>query len=173
MMLMALSLSMNIHAHTHIPQCSLQHIDTPFNNMNTPFDFTPEMYERVYKILAKYPAYGKQSAILPLMYLAQEQCGGWVPLAAMNKIAEIVEQPPKKVYEVSYRLTNFLCHYFFIISLLFYFHFVIIVCVDALYVCVVIFSLTYITRSFISNVCWVWVCDNRSLRFTPCTTDNL
>ena len=60
----------------------------------------------MYKVLAKYPEYGKASAIIPLLYLAQRQCGGFIPLTAMNKIAEIVDQPPKKVYEVSVESTD-------------------------------------------------------------------
>ena len=37
---------------------------------------------------------------MPLLDLAQRQCGNYIPLAAMNKVAEICEMPPVKVYEV-------------------------------------------------------------------------
>ena len=33
-------------------------------------------------------------------YLILFQCGNYLPLAAMNKVAEILEMPPVKVYEV-------------------------------------------------------------------------
>ena len=58
-------------------------------------------------ILGRYPGNYKQAAIIPLLDLAQRQCGGWVPLAAMNKIAKIVEQPPMAVYEVCTFYTMF------------------------------------------------------------------
>lgn len=77
------------------------HVDTVENNADTPFDFLPEVYEKIEKILAKYPPDRKRSATLPLLDLAQRQCKGWVPLAAMNKIAKIVGVAPIRVYEVA------------------------------------------------------------------------
>jgi NADH dehydrogenase (ubiquinone) flavoprotein 2 len=59
------------------------------------------MYEKVYKVLAKYPQHNKQSGIIPLLDLAQQQLGGWLSLAAMNKVADICGVPPIKVYEVA------------------------------------------------------------------------
>ena len=60
--------------------------------------------------MKRYPKNYKQSAVMPLLDLAQRQvveyflcnrkCGNYIPLAAMNKIAEILEMPPVKVYEV-------------------------------------------------------------------------
>ena len=44
---------------------------------------------QVEKILARYPANYKKSGIIPLLDLAQRQHGGWLPLAAMNKVAEV------------------------------------------------------------------------------------
>ena len=41
------------------------------------------------------------------MRLAQRQCGGWLPLAAMNKVAKIVEVPEMRVYEVATFYTMF------------------------------------------------------------------
>lgn len=69
------------------------------DNHDTPFDFTIQNYEKVKTILAKYPKKYKRSAILPLLHLAQEQEGGYVKLAAMNKIADICGVHPMKVYE--------------------------------------------------------------------------
>lgn len=83
------------------------HRDTEDNTAETYFDFTKENYESVEKILGRYPGNYKQAGIIPLLDLAQRQCGGWVPLAAMNKIAKIVEQPPMAVYEVCTFYTMF------------------------------------------------------------------
>lgn len=49
--------------------------------------------------MSKYPPQYKKSAIGPLLDLAQRQCGGWLPISAMNKVATITEQPPLAVYE--------------------------------------------------------------------------
>ena len=62
---------------------------------------------QVEKILARYPANYKKSGIIPLLDLAQRQHGGWLPLAAMNKVAEIVEEHPMRVYEVATFYTMF------------------------------------------------------------------
>lgn len=63
-------------------------------------------------ILSRYPDTQKRSAIMPLLDLAQRQVaedgakqptpyGGWIPRSAMDHIAEIVAQPPVRVYEVA------------------------------------------------------------------------
>jgi len=54
----------------------------------------------VKNIIAKYPAEYKQGATMPLLHLAQKQ-HGWLPLAAMNKVAKILDIPPMQVYEVA------------------------------------------------------------------------
>eukprot|EP01004_Peranema_trichophorum_P007662 NODE_6437_length_885_cov_162.158793_g5844_i0.p1 GENE.NODE_6437_length_885_cov_162.158793_g5844_i0~~NODE_6437_length_885_cov_162.158793_g5844_i0.p1 ORF type:complete len:242 (-),score=32.32 NODE_6437_length_885_cov_162.158793_g5844_i0:109-834(-) len=77
------------------------------NQATDPFDFTPELYKEVDKILRKYPETKKQSAIMPLLHLVQRQAGGWLPLSAMIKVAEICGVPQKRVFEVS----TFYCMY--------------------------------------------------------------
>lgn len=83
------------------------HINTPSNTIDTIFDFTSEEYDEINKILKKYPSNYKQSATIPLLYIAQKHCYNWVPLAAMNKIAEILEIHPMRVYEVATFYTMF------------------------------------------------------------------
>lgn len=41
---------------------------------------------QVKEILSHYPSNYKQSAVIPLLDLAQQQHGGWVPVAAMNAV---------------------------------------------------------------------------------------
>lgn len=77
------------------------------------FDFTPESMEAIKAIFAKYPQGRERSAVMPLLHLAQKQVarhgpwgpykkgGGWVPRAAMDKIAALIGEPPIKVYEVA------------------------------------------------------------------------
>lgn len=78
-----------------------KHRDTKWNNEKTPFDFTPENYKEIQKVLRKFPTNRKRSGILPLLHIAQIQNRGWIPLAAMNKIASIVDVHPMRVYEVA------------------------------------------------------------------------
>ena len=63
-----------------------QHKHSAHNNEETPFDFTEENYALVQKIITKYPPGYAKAATIPLLDLAQRQCGGWVPLAAMHKV---------------------------------------------------------------------------------------
>jgi len=87
----------------------VQHVDTEYNNVDTLWDFTPENYEQIKEVLKKYPPNYKRSAVMPLLFIAQKQCEnmpeffntGWVPLAAMNKIAVVLNMPPMRVYEVA------------------------------------------------------------------------
>jgi len=41
---------------------------------------------QVERILGKYPSTFKQAGVIPLLDLAQRQHGGWLPLAAMDKV---------------------------------------------------------------------------------------
>eukprot|EP00270_Netrium_digitus_P009841 TRINITY_DN3016_c0_g1_i2.p1 TRINITY_DN3016_c0_g1~~TRINITY_DN3016_c0_g1_i2.p1 ORF type:complete len:276 (+),score=59.05 TRINITY_DN3016_c0_g1_i2:100-927(+) len=77
------------------------HRDTPDNNLQTPFDFTPANIEKVKDIISHYPSNYKQSAMIPLLDLAQQQNDGWLPVAAMNKVAQILGVPYIRVYEVA------------------------------------------------------------------------
>lgn len=83
------------------------HVDSEDNKVSTMFDFTEENYKLVEKILSKYPANYKQSGIIPLLDLAQRQHGGWLPVAAMDKVASIVGVAPSRVYEVASFYTMF------------------------------------------------------------------
>jgi len=64
------------------------------------FEFTPENLERARAHIAKYPPGRQASAVLPLLWIVQEQTGGWLPRAAMEHVARILEMAPIRVYEV-------------------------------------------------------------------------
>lgn len=83
------------------------HKDTPENNWNTQFDFTEANYQRAAEIIARYPVNYKQSAVIPLLDLAQQQNGGWLSLAAMNRVAKVLDMPEIRVYEVATFYTMF------------------------------------------------------------------
>jgi NADH dehydrogenase (ubiquinone) flavoprotein 2 len=84
-----------------------QHRPTADNTSETYFDFTPENHKRAELILGRYPANYKQAGIIPLLDLAQRQSGGWLPLAAMDKVAKVVGVAPIRVYEVATFYTMF------------------------------------------------------------------
>jgi NADH-quinone oxidoreductase subunit E len=70
------------------------------------FEFMPENLERANAHIAKYPAGRQASAVLPLLWIAQEQ-HGWLPRVAMDHVAEILEMAPIRVYEVATFYTMF------------------------------------------------------------------
>uniref|UniRef100_A0A672QN34 NADH dehydrogenase [ubiquinone] flavoprotein 2, mitochondrial n=1 Tax=Sinocyclocheilus grahami TaxID=75366 RepID=A0A672QN34_SINGR len=82
-------------------------LDTPANNPETPFEFTPENMKRVDAIINNYPEGHKAAATIPVLDLAQRQ-HGWLPISAMNKVAEILGVAPMRVYEVATFYTMFL-----------------------------------------------------------------
>lgn len=65
------------------------------------FAFTPENLAQAQVIIAKYPAGRQQSALMPLLTLAQAQNANWLPKVAMDYIAEMLSMPPVRVYEVA------------------------------------------------------------------------
>ena len=65
------------------------------------FEFTNENMTRIKNIMSKYPDGKKQSAVMPLLYIAQEQNDNWIPLSAMKNIGKLLEMPYVKVYEVA------------------------------------------------------------------------
>ena len=71
------------------------------------FAFTPENLAKAKAYIARYPAGRQASAVLWLLYLAQDQHDNWVPRAAMDHIAELLAMPPIRVYEVASFYTMF------------------------------------------------------------------
>ena len=89
--------------------------------MRKPFDskasYQPDSFafrdtSQVDDIISRYPKGKQRSATMPLLDLAQRQVaedgmkanppyGGWIPRAAMDEIARMLDLPPIKVYEVA------------------------------------------------------------------------
>lgn len=70
------------------------------------FAFSEENRQAVRAIVSRYPQGRQQSAVLPLLDLAQRQ-EGWVSVAAMDMIAGLLEMPAIRVYEVATFYTMF------------------------------------------------------------------
>lgn len=79
----------------------------PFFFLMDNAEFFQENYKRVDMILHRYPTNYKAAGIIPLLDLAQRQNGGWLPVAAMDKVASIVGVVPMRVYEVATFYTMF------------------------------------------------------------------
>ena len=65
------------------------------------FEFNKKNLEEAQKIIKNYPEGKQQSAVMPLLYLAQKQNNNWIPLAAIKYIGKLLEVPYIKVYEVA------------------------------------------------------------------------
>ena len=71
------------------------------------FAFTPENAALAKRIVARYPAGRQASAVIALLDIAQRQSGGWLPRAAMETVAGMLEMAPIRVYEVATFYTMF------------------------------------------------------------------
>ena len=106
---------------------TFHHVKEADNLEETPFEFDEEAEKEIAFTLNKYPdtLQGRQSGIMPLLWIVQAQLdrahatikaenprgamafpksqggGGWVPLAAMHKIAERLGCSNMDVYEVA------------------------------------------------------------------------
>ena len=69
--------------------------------MSDTFNFDPEMLEKANKVIARYPEGRQQSAVLPLLDLAQRQNGGHVTDAVIDRVAEMLSMPRIRVVEVA------------------------------------------------------------------------
>lgn len=65
------------------------------------FAFSEPALEEAHRIVARYPEGRQASAVLPLLMMAQRECGNWLPKAAMDYVAAFLDMPAMKVYEVA------------------------------------------------------------------------
>jgi NADH-quinone oxidoreductase E subunit len=71
------------------------------------FVFTSENLAKAKSYIAKYPPGRQASAVLSLLYLAQAQSGNWLPRAAMDHVADLLQMPRIRVYECATFYTMF------------------------------------------------------------------
>ena len=67
----------------------------------TDFEWSKDNLNRIKDILNKYPSNKKQSAILPVLDLAQRQNKGWLSEQAIEKVYEILNMSLIRVMEVA------------------------------------------------------------------------
>jgi NADH-quinone oxidoreductase subunit E len=72
------------------------------------FSFTEANLAWAKQQIAKYPDGRQQSAVIPLLWRAQEQAGGWTSQKAIEYVAELLGMPYIRVLEVATFYTMFL-----------------------------------------------------------------
>ena len=65
------------------------------------FSFSAENEDKIVKIIAKYPEGRQASAVMPLLDLAQRQHDNWIPMKAIELIAERLGMAKIRVFEVA------------------------------------------------------------------------
>lgn len=99
----------NVHGSAAVCSDSLfVHRDSADNNVETPFEFSPENLKRAEAIMGIYPDGHKKAAVIPLLDLAQRQVGNWLPISAMHEVAKLLKMPRMRVYEVATFYTMFM-----------------------------------------------------------------
>ncbi|GAA5824600.1 hypothetical protein JCM11251_000491 [Rhodosporidiobolus azoricus] len=83
------------------------HRNSAHNNPSIPFSLNAENQKVAERIIAKYPSQYKKAAVIPLLEVAQKQNKGWTSISVMNHVADLLEMPPMRVYEVASFYTMF------------------------------------------------------------------
>ena len=71
------------------------------------FAFTPENLAWARTQIGKYPQGRQQSAVIPILWRAQAQCGGWLPQKAIEAVADLLGMAKIRVLEVATFYTMF------------------------------------------------------------------
>jgi NADH-quinone oxidoreductase subunit E len=71
------------------------------------FAFTPENLAWAKREITKYPEGRQASAVIPLLWRAQAQAGGWLPEPAIRHVADMLAMPYIRALEVATFYTMF------------------------------------------------------------------
>jgi NADH-quinone oxidoreductase subunit E len=71
------------------------------------FDFTPENLAWAEATISKYPPGKQASAVIPLLWRAQEQHDNWLPEPAIRYVADMLDMAYIRVYEIATFYTMF------------------------------------------------------------------
>lgn len=75
-------------------------IRKPAADQPTEFSFSKETHAFATELLKKYPENRKRSAVIPLLWAVQKQHDNWLPLVAIKAVADFLEMPELRVFEV-------------------------------------------------------------------------
>lgn len=76
-------------------------------NQPASFEFTPANLDWARKEIGKFPEGKQWSAVIPLLWRAQEQHDGWLPEPAIRYVGELLDMPYIRVYEIATFYTMF------------------------------------------------------------------
>jgi NADH-quinone oxidoreductase subunit E len=76
-------------------------LSNTFQSSGSKFEWSKDNQREVKKIVSKYPKERIQSAVMPLLYLAQEQNKNWISIECIETIAETLGMPKIRVTEVA------------------------------------------------------------------------
>lgn len=65
------------------------------------FEFSSLNKKKAIKVMKNYPSSYRESSIMPLLTLAQEQHGGWIPKKAIEYIAQFLNVSDMRVLELA------------------------------------------------------------------------
>ena len=71
------------------------------------FEFSPENLAWAKAKIDQYPPGRQQSTVIPLLWRAQDQCGGWLPQKAIEAVAAMLGMAKIRVLEVATFYTMF------------------------------------------------------------------
>ena len=72
-----------------------------YQKINNNFEWSKDNFNKITNILKKYPSNKIQSAVIPLLDLAQRQNQGWLSKNSMEKVAETLSMSYIRVLEVA------------------------------------------------------------------------
>ena len=72
-----------------------------YNISNDIFEWSEDNFKRVSEIIKKYPDSKQQSAVIPLLDIAQRQNSGWLSKTSIEKVAETLSMSYIRVLEVA------------------------------------------------------------------------
>ena len=72
-----------------------------FKKINENFEWSSENFKKISEIIKKYPSNRIQSAVIPLLDLAQRQNDGWLSKNSLEKVAETLSMSYIRVLEVA------------------------------------------------------------------------
>ncbi len=76
-------------------------------NQPSDFEFTPENLAWAMEQIKKYPEGRHQAAVIPILWRAQEQHDRWLPEPAIRYVADLLDMPYIRVYEIATFYTMF------------------------------------------------------------------
>ena len=72
-----------------------------YKKINDNFEWSSENFKKISEIIKKYPSNRIQSAVIPLLDLAQRQNKGWLSKNSMERVAETLSMSYIRVLEVA------------------------------------------------------------------------